>query len=165
MISISLRKRFKPKLNFILKLINYKRIDPEYKNLKYKKILSYLKKMDTSKFDIALYKDNKILETGTSNLLFIKKNKIYSPNKNFYSGTTLKFFKKKIKKDIPYTVSKNIKNAVNNIFKDLKFDSNTKETILLSPAAASFDQFNNFESRGDHFKSLVMKKFKRKLNV
>ena len=73
MISVSLRKRIKPKLNFTLKLINYKRIDPEYKNLKYKKILSYLKKMDTSKSDIALYKDNKILETGTSNLLFIKK--------------------------------------------------------------------------------------------
>ena len=98
MISISLRKRPKPKLNFSLKLINYKRIDPEYKNLKYKKILNFLKKMDTTKSDIALYKNNKILETGTSNLLFIKKNKIYSPNKNFYSGTTLKFFKKKIKK-------------------------------------------------------------------
>ena len=98
MISVSLRKRPKPKLNFKLKLINYKRIDPEYKNLKYKKIISHLKKMDTTKSDIALYKNNKILETGTSNLLFIKKNKIYSPNKNFYSGTTLKFFKKKIKK-------------------------------------------------------------------
>ena len=98
MISISLRKRLKPKSNFSLKLINYKRIDPEYKNLKYKKILNFLKKMDTTKSDIALYKNNKILETGTSNLLFIKKNKIYSPNKNFYSGTTLKFFKKKIKK-------------------------------------------------------------------
>ena len=35
MISISLRKRFKPKSNFILQLVNYKRIDPEYKNLKY----------------------------------------------------------------------------------------------------------------------------------
>jgi len=98
MISISLRKRLKPKLNFGLKLINYKRIDPKYKNLKYKKILNFLKKMDTTKLDIALYKNNKILETGTSNLLFIKKNKIYSPNKNFYNGTTLKFFKKKIKK-------------------------------------------------------------------
>jgi branched-subunit amino acid aminotransferase/4-amino-4-deoxychorismate lyase len=39
MISISLRKRLKSKPNFNLKLINYKRIDPEYKNLKYKKIL------------------------------------------------------------------------------------------------------------------------------
>ena len=98
MISISLRKRLKPKSNFSLKLINYKRIDPEYKNLKYKKILNFLNKMDTTKSDIVLHKNNKILETGTSNLLFIKKNKIYSPNKNFYNGTTLKFFKKKIKK-------------------------------------------------------------------
>ena len=98
MISISLRKRLKPKSNFNLKLINYKRIDPEYKNLKYKKILNFLKKMNTTKSDIALYKNNKILETGTSNLLFIKKNKIYSPIENFYKGTTFKFFSKKIKK-------------------------------------------------------------------
>ena len=98
MISISLRKRFKPKSNFILQLVNYKRIDPEYKNLKYKKILNFLNKMDTTKIDIALYKNNKILESGTSNLLFIKKNKIYSPINSFYKGTTLKFFTKKIKK-------------------------------------------------------------------
>ena len=98
MISISLRKRFKPKSNFSLKLINYKRIEPKYKNLKYKKIMSFLKKMDTTKSDIALYKNKKILESGTSNLLFIKKNKIYSPIDNFYRGTTLKFFTKKIKK-------------------------------------------------------------------
>ncbi len=98
MISISLRKRLKPKSNFSLKLINYKRIDPEYKNLKYKKILSFLEKIDTTKSDIALYKNNKILESGTSNLLFIKKNKIYSPINSFYKGTTLKFFTKKIKK-------------------------------------------------------------------
>jgi branched-subunit amino acid aminotransferase/4-amino-4-deoxychorismate lyase len=97
MISISLRKRLNPKSNFSLKLINYKRIDPEYKNLKYKKILSFLEKMDTTKSDIALYKNNKILESGTSNLLFIKKNKIYSPISNYYRGTTLKFFTKKLK--------------------------------------------------------------------
>ena len=98
MISISLRKRLKPKLNFSLKLIDYKRIEPEYKNLKYKKIMNFLKKMDTTKSDIALYKNKKILESGTSNLLFVKKNKIYSPINNFYKGTTLKFFKKKLKK-------------------------------------------------------------------
>ena len=98
MISISLRKRLKPKLNFSLKLIDYKRIEPEYKNLKYKKIQNFLKKMDTTKSDIALYKNKKILESGTSNLLFVKKNKIYSPINNFYKGTTLKFFTKKLKK-------------------------------------------------------------------
>jgi len=30
--------------------------------------------MDTTKSDIALYKNKKILESGTSNILFIKKN-------------------------------------------------------------------------------------------
>jgi branched-subunit amino acid aminotransferase/4-amino-4-deoxychorismate lyase len=98
MISISLRKRLKTKSNFSLKLINYKRIDPEHKNLKYKKILSFLKKIDTTKSDIVLCKNNKILESGTSNLLFIKNNEIYSPINNFYRGTTLKFLTKKIKK-------------------------------------------------------------------
>ena len=56
-----------------------------------------LEKLDTSEFDIALYKNNKILETGTSNLIFVKKNKIYTPKINCYIGNTLKFFKKKYK--------------------------------------------------------------------
>ena len=99
-ISISLRKRLTPKLNFNLKLINLKREKPEYKNLKYKKILSYLLKMDNSKSDIALISNKKILETGTSNLLFIKNNKVFTPKKDYYEGTTFKFFKHKIKKII-----------------------------------------------------------------
>ena len=100
-ISISLRKRPIPKANFKLKLVNYKRIDAKYKNLKYKKILKILSKLDTTKFDIALYKNKKILETGTSNFLFVKNNKILSPDKDCYKGTTIKFFSKKFK--INYT--------------------------------------------------------------
>ena len=48
------------------------------------------------------------------------------------------------------------------IYKDINLSSNLKKTILLSPAAASFDQFNNFEVRGTHFKNLIAKKFKGK---
>ena len=102
-ISISLRKRVKPKLNFNLRLVKLKREKPEFKNLKYKKILSYLSKLDNSQSDVALVSNKKLLETGTSNLLFVKNNKIYSPKNKYYRGTNFKFYEKKfniIKKDI-----------------------------------------------------------------
>ena len=97
-ISISLRKRVKPKLNFNLKLVKLIREKPQFKNLKYKKILSYLSKMDNSQSDIALVSNNKILETGTSNLLFIKNKKFFTPKKDYYEGNTYKYFKSKIKR-------------------------------------------------------------------
>ena len=99
-LSISLRKRIKPKLNFNLKLVNLKRQKPEYKNLKYKEILKHLSKLDNSKSDIGLCSNKMIFETGTSNLLFIKNGKIYSPINKFYKGITYNFFKSKIKKII-----------------------------------------------------------------
>ncbi len=97
LISVSIRKRPKPKSNFNLLLFKYKRIEPNYKNLYYKKILAKLSKVDSTKFDIALVANDKILETGTSNLVFVKNGKIFSPKKNCYFGNTLKFISKKIK--------------------------------------------------------------------
>ena len=97
LISVSIRKRPKIKKNFSLLLFKYKRVEPNYKNLYYKKILAKLSKVDSSKFDIALVANNKILETGTSNLVFVKNGKIFSPKKNCYFGNTLKFISKKVK--------------------------------------------------------------------
>ena len=85
--------------------------------------------------------------------------------KAYIIGKNILFFKKQIRKSVPFSVSNNIQNAVNNIYKDLKSSKNSKQTILLSPAAASFDQFNNFENRGNHFKNLIMKKLKKRLNA
>ena len=104
-ISISIRKRLKPKKDFELKLINYRRIDPETKNLYYKKILKELNKYDPSKTDIALVYGGKILETCTSNILFFKNRKYFSPKNNCYIGNTINYLKGKIKisfKDIYY---------------------------------------------------------------
>ena len=99
-ISVSLRDRKTPKLKFNLKLINHKRIDPELKNLKYKFILKHLSKMDNTTSDVGLCFQKKILESGTSNIFFIKENKVYSPLKNIYKGVTYNFFKKKLGKII-----------------------------------------------------------------
>jgi len=100
MISISLRERIIPKLKFNLKLINHKRIDPELKNLKYNLILKHLSKMDNTTSDVGLCFQKRILESGTSNLFFIKKNMIYSPSRDIYKGVTYNFFKEKVDKII-----------------------------------------------------------------
>ena len=110
LISISLRNKVKTDKNFSLKLINYKRIMPEYKNLKYKTILRHLSKLNTIKSDIALSVGGKILETGTSNLLFVSENKIYSPVSNFYKGTNLRFYEKKLKINKKNILLKNLDN-------------------------------------------------------
>ena len=104
-ISISVRKRLKPKKDFELKLINYRRIDPETKNLYYKRIQKELNKYDPTKTDIALIYRGKILETCTSNILFFKNREYFSPKNNCYIGNTINYLKGKIKisfKDINY---------------------------------------------------------------
>jgi UDP-N-acetylmuramoylalanine--D-glutamate ligase len=56
--------------------------------------------------------------------------------------------------DIPYELSGTIENALTDI--KSKIDSGV---VLLSPACASFDQFANFEQRGNVFKTLVAEIF------
>ena len=83
--------------------------------------------------------------------------------KAFIIGKSPNFFVKKIVKKIPYKISHNIDNALKDIFNETKKKKESQLTILLSPGAASYDQFNNFEERGDYFKSLILKKLKKKI--
>ena len=76
-------------------------------------------------------------------------------------GKHSSFFKKQINKNIEYKISKNINNSINQIYNDIKYEKKEKITILFSPAAASFDQFENFEARGSYFKKLIINKFKK----
>jgi UDP-N-acetylmuramoylalanine--D-glutamate ligase len=74
--------------------------------------------------------------------------------KAYIIGKNISFFKKQIKNKISYSVSKNLNNSLTEIMKDIKSRNMKDCTILLSPAAASYDQFKNFEKRGNEFKKI-----------
>ena len=80
--------------------------------------------------------------------------------KAYIIGKNIPFFSKQLKGKIPYLESYNLKNAVKNVCNDIKKNKESKCTILLSPAAASYDQFKNFEDRGNQFKTLIKRKAK-----
>ncbi len=52
---------------------------------------------------------------------------------------------------------KNIKDTLNQIFLEIKNNKREKNTILFSPAGASFDNFKNFEDRGLYFNQIIKK--------
>ena len=89
-------------------------------------------------------KNDKIILSG------ISKNII----KCYLIGRNINFFKKQIKNKINFSVNRSLKKALIEIFKDIKLSKTKNITILLSPAAASYDQFINFEKRGNEFKKL-----------
>ena len=82
--------------------------------------------------------------------------------KCYLIGKNINFFKRQLKGKIIFSSSKNLKKAIIQIFKDYKSLKIKKCVILLSPAAASFDQFDNFKIRGLEFKRLS-KFYARKL--
>ena len=86
-------------------------------------------------------------------LLKFKKNII----KCYLIGNYISFFKKQIKGKINFSITKNLDKTIIQVLKDIKIQKKTNKTILLSPAAASYDQFKNFEHRGNVFKRLCRK--------
>ena len=51
-------------------------------------------------------------------------------------------------------------NLIKNLFEKISKIKNKKLTILFSPAAASFDEYKNFEERGTMFKKEVFEQLK-----
>ena len=92
---------------------------------------------------------------------FYLNKKINKKTKIYIFGNNISFFTKQFRNKLTYKVNKSLEESLKNIIKDLK-NFNEKKIILFSPAAASFDSFNDFEERGKYF-NYLFKKYKTKI--
>ncbi|TAL80087.1 MAG: UDP-N-acetylmuramoyl-L-alanine--D-glutamate ligase [Beijerinckiaceae bacterium] len=78
--------------------------------------------------------------------------------KAYLIGEASDLFAKTIGDAIPYEFCGTLDQAVDRATRDAEESSNEAPIVLLSPACASFDQFPDFEKRGDKFRELVQAK-------
>ena len=113
---------------------------------------------ESAKFSLKLYQNIFWIAGG-----ILKKNDNINLNnelkKNIYKtyiiGKDTSLFQSIIKNKIKHLVCKTVGRAVFQAYKDAQYSKFKNCVILLSPAAASFDQFKNFEHRGNLFKSII----------
>ena len=75
---------------------------------------------------------------------------IFGKNKNFFISNIKRFMK--------YEYFLDLKSLVKKLSLEIKLNKNkTHKTILFSPSSASFDNFKNFEKRGEYFNQLIKK--------
>ena len=85
--------------------------------------------------------------------------------KAYIFGKNKNYFIKQLKDKISFQGFKNLEAALKKIILDIKLKKSTAhKTILFSPSAASFDNYKNFEDRGEKFNNLVKKLKIKKLN-
>lgn len=73
----------------------------------------------------------------------------------FLIGESAETFADALKGQVSTTISKDLESAVPEAHALAMFRDRRDSVILLSPACASFDQFKDFEARGNRFKELV----------
>ena len=164
-IVLQIAKLFKISKNIYLKTIkDFSGLSHRQEIIKIKNNLTFINDSKATNFsstEVALnnYKNIHWIVGGIAkekDKITIKKFK-RSILKAYIIGKNINFFLKQIKNTIKYNVSRSLKNALLSALSETKKNPNLKQVILLSPSAASFDQYKNFEHRGNTFKQLVKK--------
>ena len=75
--------------------------------------------------------------------------------KAYLIGEAADEFAKTLGADVPHDIAGTLDNAVAAAARDAANSAAAEPVVLLSPACASFDQYRNFEVRGDAFRELV----------
>ena len=165
-------------IHFVFKISKIFKISDNkiFKSLNYFKGLEFRKQSIYNKLNLEIINDSKSTSFSSTNGLlsnykniywivgglfkkgdkFILERKYHKNIKAYIIGLNKNFFIKQFRKKINFKYLKNLNKAISIIKKDIKKDTKNK-IILFSPAAASFDQFKNFEHRGNCFNSLVKK--------
>ena len=75
--------------------------------------------------------------------------------KAYLVGEAAEEFALTLDRSVPHEISKTLEVAVANAARDAEASRLSDAVVLLSPACASFDQYRNFEIRGERFRELV----------
>ncbi len=168
----------KENLSFVLQIAKILKIEKKYifKVLKNFGGLKYRQQIIFKSKDLTIINDSKATSFSSSASILKSLSNVYwivgglkkkgdkfllSKNdcKNFKAyifGKNKSFFKNELKKVIELESFENLKQLIKKIFFDINKDrKKSDKVILFSPAAASFDNFKNFEERGKYFNSLI----------
>ena len=156
----ALSKIFKIKLNkFLFALKSFKGLPHRYEIFYKKKNITFINDSKATSFQassLALQSSTNIFWI-VGGLPKVKDNFNRKFKKNINRAYIIGNYYKHFEKQLKYINSskyKKIKHAVIQVLKDIQ-GSNKKSTVLLSPASASYDQYKNFNHRGDEFKRIV----------
>lgn len=81
--------------------------------------------------------------------------------KAYLIGEAAEEFAQTLGSVVPYEIAGTLENAVSLASQDASHGVGASPVILLSPACASFDQFRDFEQRGDLFRTLVLSRLEK----
>jgi len=163
---LEVAKLLKIKKNFLVKTLK------KFKGLKYRQEIIFNSKKLTIINDskATTFSSSVSLLKSLNNVYWIvggqakKGDKLLLSKKNcknikaYVFGSDKNFFIGKLKKLMKYEFFLDLKSLVKKLFLDINVNKGkSHKTILFSPSAASFDNFKNFEKRGEYFNLLIKK--------